>query len=329
MAVTQPFKVPVVDALSVRVLVDSRYERFLPKLSHPQVQIEHVGRIVGRPEMTFAAEWGLSLHLASLQDGARAQYVLDFGYTPEVINRNFELLDIDPKAINGLILSHGHLDHFGGLDGFVRKHRAQMRDDLALYVGGETVFRQKWVKEGGETIPWCTLDRAALEAQKVATVCCPRPQALDGPFTSGYIERTSFEEVTGGSLVADDHFSEAERQGRLIKDTHPDEHATCYIVRGRGLVVISSCGHTGIINTVRSAMAAANVDKVHAVLGGFHLGPAPLDYLQHSLRELEAIDPDVIVPMHCTGERFIEMLRQRMPEKVIYSNVGSRFTFGG
>jgi 7,8-dihydropterin-6-yl-methyl-4-(beta-D-ribofuranosyl)aminobenzene 5'-phosphate synthase len=329
MSAAIPFTAPVVDALTVRVLVDSRYERFLPKAAHPQVQIEHVGRIYGRPEMTFACEWGLSLHLTSEMNGAKAQYVLDFGYTPEIINRNFELLNIEPAKINGLILSHGHLDHFGGLQGFVKQHRAQMRDDIALYVGGETVFRTKWIKEGGEPMPWCTLDRAALEAQKVLPVCCPKPQALDGPFTSGYIERTSFEEVTGGSLVADDHFTDAERAGKLVKDTHPDEHATCYIVRGKGLVVISSCGHTGIINTVKSAMAAANVDKVHAVLGGFHLGPAPLDYLQHSMRELEALNPDVIVPMHCTGERFIDMLRQRMPEKVVYSNVGSRYTFGG
>jgi 7,8-dihydropterin-6-yl-methyl-4-(beta-D-ribofuranosyl)aminobenzene 5'-phosphate synthase len=329
MSAATPFTAPVVDALTVRVLVDSRYERFLPKAAHPQVQIEHVGRIYGRPEMTFACEWGLSLHLTSEMNGAKAQYVLDFGYTPEIINRNFELLNIEPAKINGLILSHGHLDHFGGLQGFVKQHRTQMRDDIALYVGGETVFRTKWIKEGGEPMPWCTLDRAALEAQKVLPVCCPKPQALDGPFTSGYIERTSFEEVTGGSLVADDHFTDAERAGKLVKDTHPDEHATCYIVRGKGLVVISSCGHTGIINTVKSAMAAANVDKVHAVLGGFHLGPAPLDYLQHSMRELEALNPDVIVPMHCTGERFIDMLRQRMPEKVVYSNVGSRYTFGG
>jgi 7,8-dihydropterin-6-yl-methyl-4-(beta-D-ribofuranosyl)aminobenzene 5'-phosphate synthase len=99
-------------------------------------------------------------------------------------------------------------------------------------------------------------------------------------------------------------------------------------VKGKGLVVISSCGHTGIVNTVRSAMKAANVDKVHAILGGFHLGPSPVDYLQHTLKELQAINPDVIVPMHCTGERFIDMLRQQMPDRVVYSNVGSRYTFG-
>ncbi|HEY5551759.1 MAG TPA: MBL fold metallo-hydrolase, partial [Opitutaceae bacterium] len=204
----------------------------------------------------------------------------------------------------------------------------RMRSDLALYVGGETIFREKFVREEGETLSSGAVDRAGLQAQNVASVCCSAPHALEGAFTSGYIERTSFEQVTGGSWVEDDHFSEAERKGKLVRDQHPDEHATCYIVKGRGLVVISSCGHAGIVNSVRSAMAAANVDKVHAVIGGFHLGTSPKEYLQHSLQELERINPDVILPMHCTGEAFIAMLRERMPEKVVYSNVGSRFTFG-
>ena len=324
------FKAPVVDELSVRVVVDSHYERFLPKASHLRVRIEHVGRIPGRHMTTLAAEWGLSLHLGSVQAGVRAQYLLDFGYTPEILNRNFDLLDIDPAAIYGLILSHGHRDHFGGLGGFVMHYRSRMREDLALYVGGETALREKWIKEKDcDPVSWGAVDRVSLRAQNVATVCCQTPRALDGAFTAGYIERQSFEEVTGGTLVEDDdHYTEAERKGKLVLDQHPDEHATCYIVKGRGLVVISSCGHAGIINTVRSAMAAANVDRVHAVLGGFHLGLAPLPYLQHSLRELEVLNPDVIIPMHCTGSPFIEMMRERMPDKLVYSNVGSRFTFG-
>jgi 7,8-dihydropterin-6-yl-methyl-4-(beta-D-ribofuranosyl)aminobenzene 5'-phosphate synthase len=99
-------------------------------------------------------------------------------------------------------------------------------------------------------------------------------------------------------------------------------------VKGRGLVVISSCGHTGIVNTVRTAMKVSNVSKLHAVIGGFHLGMAPLDYIQHTVNELASLNPDVVVPMHCTGSSFIEVMRQRMPERIVGNNLGTRFTFG-
>ena len=325
-----PLAPKVVDSLTVRVVVDSRYERFLPKAQHPLVAIEHVGHIPGRQMSTLAAEWGLSLHLESRVERNKAQYLLDFGYTPEILNRNVDLLDIDLAKINGLILSHGHRDHYGGLVGFVTQHRTRMRDDLALYVGGETIFREKWVsgRNESEVVSWGALDRTALAAQNVLPVCCEAPQLLEGPFTTGRIERTSFEQVTGGTKVRYDHYSEGERQGQLVKDEHPDEQGACYIVKGRGLVVISSCGHTGIVNTVKTAMKVANTPKLHAVIGGFHLGMAPQEYVQHTVDELARLDPDVILPMHCTGAPFIERMRERMPERVVASNVGSRFTFG-
>jgi len=326
-----PFEAPIVDRLSVRVVVDSHYERFLPKATHPHVAIEHVGAIRGRPMSTLAGEWGLSLHLESEKRGATAQYLLDFGYTPEIINRNIALLDIDPAKLNGLILSHGHRDHYGGLEGFVTQHRAHMRDDVSLFVGAEDVFREKWLREGpeGSLVSWGALDRVALTAQKIAPVCCGTAQLLDGPFTSGYIERNSFESVTGGTLIAsEDHFTAAERRGEFTKDLHPEEHATCYIVQGRGLVVISSCGHAGIINSVKTAMAVAKTDKLHAVIGGFHLTASKPDYIAHTIDEIERLKPDVVVPMHCTGANFIAAMRERMPERLVASNLGSRFTFG-
>ena len=326
-----PFVPPVVDRLSVRVVVDSHYERFLPKATHPVVAIEHVGEIPGRQMTTLAGEWGLSLHLESVRDGANSQYLLDFGFTPEILNRNFGLLDIEAGKIDGLILSHGHRDHYGGMVGFVNQYRTAMRPDMALFVGGETIFREKWLtpRPDAPPISWGALDRIALTAQNVVPVCCGTPLALDGPFTTGRIERTSFEAITGGTKVSsEDHFTDAERRGQLVLDEHTDEHGTCFIVKGRGLVVISSCGHTGIVNTVRTAMKVANVDRLHAVLGGFHLGMAPLDYIRHTVDELEALAPDVVIPMHCTGANFIEAMRQRMPGRIVGSNLGSRFTFG-
>lgn len=332
-----PFEAPVVDQLAVRVVVDSRYENILPKETHHCVAIEHVCDIPGKLMSTLAAEWGLSLHLESVANGARAQYILDFGYTPEIVNRNIGLLDIDPAKLNGLILSHGHLDHYGGLDGFLLRHRPAMRDDVSLYIGGEDAFAVRWVEDeraennGGEPamVCWGALTRVSLLAHEIGTVCCETPHILDGAFTSGYIERNSFERTTSHTMIeAPDHFTETERQGKLITDTHPEEHAICYVVKGRGLVVISSCGHIGIVNTVKTAMAVSGASKLHAVIGGFHLAASEQGYIDHTVDELEVLDPDVVLPMHCTGRDFIETMRRRMPEKLVVSNLGSRYTFG-
>ena len=333
----EAFAAPIVESLSVRLLVDLFYDRFISDASHPMVKIEHVRHIVGHERSTLAGEWGLSLHLESAQAAGKSQYLLDFGYTPEVLIRNFELLDLEPDRIDGLILSHGHRDHYGGIEGFVNHYRSRMRSDLRLFAGGEANFREKWIKQrGADPVSWGLLDREALEAAAVGTVCCDTPQALQGAFTTGYIERQSFERVLENTLVenegdtnlSSDHFTEAERQGRLVPDQHPDEHATCYVVRGRGLVVISSCGHVGLINTIKAAMAVSGVDKLHAVLGGFHLGPAPQDYVDHTVAELERLSPDVVIPMHCSGAKFIAAMHRQMPDRLVTANIGSRFTFG-
>ena len=125
LAPKKPFAAPIVERLSVRVVVDSRYERFLPKSTHPFTVIEHVGQVPGRQMTSLACEWGLSLHLESHRAGSKAQYMLDFGFTPEIVLRNADLLDIDPAKIDGLILSHAHRDHFGGMAELVKEGKTR------------------------------------------------------------------------------------------------------------------------------------------------------------------------------------------------------------
>ena len=110
-----------------------------------------------------------------------------------------------------------------------------------------------------------------------------------------------------------DHFTEAERRGKLIKDTHPDEHATCYILQGRGLIVISSCGHVGLINTIKQAMA---VRRLEAPCGAWRISSfyrAARLHRSHGRRTGGVLKPDVVIPMHCSGAAFIETMRRRMP----------------
>src|SRR5205085_5748671 len=108
--------------------------------------------------------------------------------------RNFDLLDLRAEELDGLILSHAHRDHYGGLVGFVGQHRNQMHDDIRLFAGGDLVFREKWLgSRDSEPRSWGALDRAALAASRVATVACEHAQALAGPLTTGSTGRPSFQ----------------------------------------------------------------------------------------------------------------------------------------
>ena len=210
----------------------------------------------------------------------------------------------------------------------------RMPDELPFYVGGEEAFREKWLGKKEDPFSWGAVDRTLLTAQDVLPMCCSEPHDIKHAFTTGFIERESFETVSGGSMVVEteeayNHFTDAELSGKLVTDRHPDEHATCYIIQGKGLVVITSCGHVGLINTVKAAMAVSGVSKIHAVIGGFHLAPAKPDYIEHTIDELEVLDPDVVLPMHCSGSNFISAMQRRLPEKLITTNVGSLFTFAG
>ena len=91
------------------------------------------------------------------------------------------------------------------------------------------------------------------------------------------------------------------KPGELVPDIFWGEHATAYHVRDRGLVIISSCGHAGIINSIRQIQRTSGIDKVHAVVGGWHLAPSPDEIVAQTVAPFKEIDPDYLIPMHCTG----------------------------
>ena len=125
-----------------------------------------------------------------------------------------------------------------------------------------------------------------------------------------------------------DEKAPAELQGKIVPDEHLHEHATCFHLKDRGLVVISSCGHVGIVNSVRQAQEVSGIQKVHAIVGGFHLGPASADYLTQVIAEIAKLEPDVVIPMHCSGNNFIQAARQQMPGKLLVPTTGVQISFG-
>ena len=145
------------------------------------------------------------------------------------------------------------LDHWGGLPGFLQKHRASMRSDLPLYVGGEDAFCRRVARgPSGAISPFGTLDRKELAAARLRLMVSETPQVIDGhAFTTGVVPRKSIERVLPNSQVifgvadgagcdparyGDHHFTEAELSGQPQPDQHLHEHGTCFNVRGRGLM---------------------------------------------------------------------------------------------
>jgi 7,8-dihydropterin-6-yl-methyl-4-(beta-D-ribofuranosyl)aminobenzene 5'-phosphate synthase len=335
-----PIEVPTVDKLSIKVLVDSSFDLFFKPKQAGGVSIAPAPRSADF-QKSLHNEWGLSLWLESEAGGVQRTLMLDYGYTPDVLLNNMALIGVDPSKLDALIVSHGHYDHFGGLNGFLDKYRDKLPADVKLYAGGEDNFchRVNPTATKGQFTDFGTLDRRQLAAQRVTTVLCETPTVIAGhAFTTGKITRRSIERVLPNTLVEygmkdglgcnASHYLPAELEGKIVPDEHIHEHATCFNVKDMGLVVISSCGHVGIVNSVKQAQEVSGIQKVHAIVGGFHLGPAPKDYLTEVVAEIRKLEPDVLIPMHCSGLNFVQEATAQMGDKVLVTTTGSRLSFG-
>ena len=115
-----------------------------------------------------------------------------------------------------------------------------------------------------------------------------------------------------------------EKAGKMVKDKTPDEMAIAINLRDHGLVVLSGCAHNGIINTIKRCQEASGIDKVYAVIGGFHLGfpEVPRDMTGKTIEKLKEIAPKVIIPQHCTGFRASAEIMNAFPEEYVQTSVG-------
>jgi metal-dependent hydrolase (beta-lactamase superfamily II) len=180
---------PVVDKLTIQAVVDTNHDSFISGAPVDGVGIERARSPAAFNGKALDSQWGLSLHMVSTKSKNTRLYSLDFAFTPEVLNNNLSPLKIDPAALDALILSHGHLDHFGGLMGFLQANRAKMREDLLLYVGGEDTFCHRMQRQAdGSFAPYGVLDRHDLKPLKVQPVLSELPMIIEEhAFTTGIV----------------------------------------------------------------------------------------------------------------------------------------------
>lgn len=336
---TGTFVVPQVDHLTLQVVDDAAtFGPFLDDIDLQGMRVVRAGNggPANAPRMlpqTVLGEFGLSILGVSTVAATTRRILIDFGYSKEALSINMQLLGIDPKTIDAAVLSHGHLDHYGGFAAF--GEALPQRRRIPLIVGEEEAFCERVAMIGKPPPLMGALDREALAKAGFDVLLRAEPAIVaNQAFTTGVIPLSSSERpaiptrMRPGVGCDRADLSPAKRAALELPDDAEHELATCYAVKSLGLVVIASCSHRGVINSVRRAQAISKISKVHAVLGGFHLvRPRTEAEVEATVEMFREIDPTYIVPMHCTGEMFIAEAMRTMPHKIVRSYVGSKFIF--
>jgi 7,8-dihydropterin-6-yl-methyl-4-(beta-D-ribofuranosyl)aminobenzene 5'-phosphate synthase len=325
-----PIALEPVDEVVITTLMDNSYDALMgdtgpahctPFSGVPQVPAPQF--VEGRTFPGLIAEHGFSA-LVTIRGGAASHTVLfDTGVSPDGMATNFERLGLDAAAIEVVVLSHGHVDHDGGFPGLARLRR---RSGLPLTVHPLVWTKRRFAVPGQPPWELPTLSRSALEAEGLEVIERRQPALLlDGSvLITGEVDRTTeFEQGLP--------HHEAWRDGRWEPDpVILDEQALVVHVRGRGLVVLTGCGHAGAVNIARHAMRLTGVDKLHAMLGGFHLtGPTFEPIIEPTVAAFADMAPDVLVPAHCTGWKAQHRLAATLPEAFVPNAVGTSFTLAG
>jgi 7,8-dihydropterin-6-yl-methyl-4-(beta-D-ribofuranosyl)aminobenzene 5'-phosphate synthase len=304
-----------VEAVRIWILTDNYYDALRP--DHAIVKRYRV-----RPGDSIHAEHGLAYFVETVVDGQISTCVFDFGLDPHGIINNAKLLNIDLGRADAFVLSHGHFDHWTGAIEVLRQNPGCAEKGMQFFVG-EEAFLPRYSRRSGtdELMDLGRLDGQAIQESgvRVTEVTAPT-RIMPGCYSTGKIERvTAYESVAPGLLV--------ERNGKIQLDDFRGEQALFFDIKGKGLVVLSGCAHAGIVNTIKQAQKVAGTEKVHAILGGFHLTGAKPEIIQKTVSDIKGIGPDFLAPAHCTGFEAMVAFSQAMPKEFILNTAGTQYTF--
>lgn len=306
------------DRLEVTILVDNYTDMLLTESTkvckRPLLPLPH----------TLLAEHGLSCLIKVCVGDEEHTVLMDAAVTPACLFNNAKLLKADLNKLEAIILSHGHPDHFFGLEELLKFIAGEKKKEIPLFLHPDAFLERRInIPAVGHPVSMPALNEGILKAAGAIPIKSEKPVTIAGGliYTTGEVEHiTSFEK---GFPLA-----EAKIDGNWVADPFRDDQGIIIKVKGKGLVVISGCAHAGIINTVEYAKKLAGMDKVYAVLGGFHLTGRIFDLIiQPTIDEMRRIKPDYVVPMHCTGWKAINRFAEAMPEQFLLNTVGTTYVF--
>lgn len=308
-----------VDSVEITTVIDN----FIEMLGLDDTEIVHrfVPSLQAEKRDWALAEHGFSAILQTAVAESRHSVMMDFGQSSIAVPFNLETLKVDLARIEGLVLSHGHIDHFGALVPVLRKMPAT---PIPLMLHPAAFAAPRYLKfPAGIRVDLPALERPLLEEAGAEIMASPNPRlfADDTVLFLGEIERTN--DFEKGMPIA--YF---EQNGEEFKDDILDDSALVTNLRGKGLVILSGCAHAGIINTMTYAKKVTGIERIHVVMGGFHLlGPSSEPLVGRTLDEMKAFSPDYIVPCHCTGRKAMQAIETQMPAQFLLNQSGTRMVF--
>ncbi len=329
-----------IDQIAITILMDNSTDLLLKNSDHatrpPLIMNEKFVLPPPIAEHGFSALVNIVKNENSVKKNAQNNkiFLFDTGVSDNGVIHNANIFGINLDKVEGIVLSHGHFDHFTGLVNIIRRICTGRPGSNVNVFAHPDAFLKRWVIfPDGKRAKMPFLDVKSLEkiGARVHTNTGVRLlPSDDSPYMliTGEITReTPFEKGFPVQYAEDLYDNEKDlRPDPLVKD----DQALVVNVRNHGLIILTACGHSGLINTINYAKKVTGVKNIYAVLGGFHLpadGGIYEQAIEPTLKELEKAEPDYIVPCHCTGWKATNRIIETFPQKFIQSGVGTTFRF--
>jgi len=253
-------------------------------------------------------EWGLAM---LVEKGGR-NVLFDTGEQGRLVN-NSNVLRIDLKTIDALIISHGHFDHTGGLRTFL-----QWRGRLPVYAHPD-IFTLRYSTVPRKRYIGIPFNREELISLGADFIFLKEPAEIaPGIWISGEVPRkTDFEKENVNLLCS--------KNGICMPDPFYDD-LSLYCVIPEGLVIILGCAHAGLVNIIEHARQVTGIDRIYGIIGGTHLGPAPPNQQEATIEFLMQLDLHFLAPNHCTGLPMMSRLASLFGSRFRFASAGTKFT---
>jgi 7,8-dihydropterin-6-yl-methyl-4-(beta-D-ribofuranosyl)aminobenzene 5'-phosphate synthase len=317
-----------VERVSITILIDNKADLI----------VKSNDTVVHFTQKPLLAEHGFSA-LVRIGD-AKEKILWDAGVSEGTLVENMRRMKLDPREISMIALSHGHHDHYAGMTALLKEmnlapeakewgkkvSQKEVEDFIAKskipIVAHPAAFRERWwKKDNGELEgPLPSPPRLGWEAVGAKIILSPDPYPLGpGCWTTGYIPRKSFEKSGRPTRLLYRNGSE------FMPDDLEEDQAIVINVKDKGLIVLSGCAHSGIVNTVNYAKEFTGIDTIYAIIGGFHLARAEEDEIDKTIDFIKKEKPAYVVPSHCSGFQAIRRFSHGMPDEFIEGVVGATY----